>query len=119
MEHPANYVGYEWTAAPYAQVTIQHEPVPDRKQINAIAKGLIYKEVLKKNDWWNTATDTPMHPFTKRLTARSRCGRPTSPTWSRAAARARVTSSRSSRRRTRRAAGAATRSSRRTAPASR
>ena len=65
MEHPANYVGYEWTAAPYAQVTIQHAPVPDRKQLNQIAKTVFYNEILKANDWLD-ANDEPMMPFKRR-----------------------------------------------------
>lgn len=66
MEHPGNYVGYEFTAAPYAERKIKHEPVPDRKQITAIKKGLLYPEVLKRNSWWDTAHDQPMPPFRRR-----------------------------------------------------
>jgi hypothetical protein len=54
MEHPSNYVGYSFTAAPYAERTIQHEPVPDRKQITAIKKTPIYREVLSRHGWWDT-----------------------------------------------------------------
>jgi len=66
MAHPSNYVGYEFTAAPYAERTILHVPVPDRKQIVAIKKAPIYTEVLKKNDWWDNENDAPMPPFRRR-----------------------------------------------------
>jgi len=66
MEHPANYVGYPFTAAPYAERTIVHMPVPDRKQIVAIAKTPLYIEVLKKHSWWDVAGNRPMEPFKKR-----------------------------------------------------
>ena len=66
MEPPANYVGYKFTAAPYAEHTITHMPVPDRKQVNAIKKGLVYEKVLKKNGWWDQVNDLPYLPFTMR-----------------------------------------------------
>ena len=43
-----------------------HEPVPDRKQIVAIKKGILYEKVLKEHDWWNTIDDEPMPPFKMR-----------------------------------------------------
>ena len=66
MQHPSNYVGYPFTAAPYAERTIKHEPVPDRKQIYAIAKTALYQGVLKAYDWWDTINDEPMPPFKTR-----------------------------------------------------
>jgi len=66
MEHPANYVGYEFTKAPYAERTIEHGPVPDRKQIVAIKKGLLYRELLPKYGWWSDMEDKPMPPFKMR-----------------------------------------------------
>ena len=61
-----NYVGYEFTAAAYAERKILHEPVPDRKQIIAIKKGILYEKVLKEHGWWNTEADEPMLPFKMR-----------------------------------------------------
>jgi hypothetical protein len=66
MEHPANYVGYEFTAAPYAERTILHEPVPDRKQIIAIGKSVFYQKKLKQYGWWDTVQDVPGLPFKER-----------------------------------------------------
>ena len=43
-----------------------HEPVPDRKQIIAIKKGILYEKVLKEHGWWNTEADEPMLPFKMR-----------------------------------------------------
>ena len=66
MQHPSNYVGYPFTAAPYAERTVKHEAVPDRKQIHAIAKTALYQGVLKAYDWWDTLNDAPMPPFKTR-----------------------------------------------------
>ena len=66
MQHPSNYVGYEFTAAGYAERTIKHVVVPDRKQIVALKKAPIYREVLQKYDWWNNEEDQPMPPFKVR-----------------------------------------------------
>ena len=46
-------------------MTIQHAPVPDRKQLNQIAKTVFYNEILKANDWLD-ANDEPMMPFKRR-----------------------------------------------------
>jgi len=67
MEHPSNYVGYEFTAAPYAERTIKHEEVPDRKQIMAIQKTPIYRAVLTRYGWWDVENDKPMEPFYTRM----------------------------------------------------
>ena len=40
--------------------------MPDRKQIVAIKKGILYEKVLKEHDWWNTIDDEPMPPFKMR-----------------------------------------------------
>ena len=66
MEHPANYVGYEFTAAPYAEQKIVHEPVPDRKQIIAIGKSVFYQSTLKRHGWWDDGEDEPRPPFKMR-----------------------------------------------------
>jgi len=66
MAHPSNYVGYSFTKAEYAERTILHEPVPDRKQIIAIKKAPIYEAVLKKHDWWDNELNEPMPPFKRR-----------------------------------------------------
>ena len=66
MEHPSNYVGYEFTKAPYAECSIEHVAVPDRKQIVAIKKGVLYRELLPKYGWWNDVEDKPMPPFKMR-----------------------------------------------------
>ena len=62
----ANYVGYPFTAMPYAERTIKHVPVPERKQITAIKKTVLYKKVLQQNDWWDNSEDKPMPPFQVR-----------------------------------------------------
>ena len=54
------------TAAAYAERTIVHQPVPDRKQIVAIQKAPLYKEVLSRYGWWDDANDEPMRPFKTR-----------------------------------------------------
>ena len=66
MAHPSNYVGYEFTSKEYAERTIKHEPVPDRKQIAAIKKATFYEMVLKEHDWWDVANDAPVLPFKRR-----------------------------------------------------
>ena len=62
----ANYVGYSFTAMPYAERVITHEPVPDRKQITAIKKTVLYQKVLKEYGWWDMAENKPMPPFQVR-----------------------------------------------------
>jgi len=66
MEHPSNYVGYSFNAASYAERNIEHACVPDRKQITAIKKTPIYREVLSSYGWWDTPNDKPMLPFKRR-----------------------------------------------------
>ena len=63
MMHPQNYVGYDFQSAPYATHTIRWEQIPDRRQLKAIAKSIIYRQVLTELRLWVADRDCPPPPF--------------------------------------------------------
>lgn len=56
----------EATAASYAERTIVHSQVPDRKQILVLKKSEIYMALLKKYGRWDETGDKPFPPFKMR-----------------------------------------------------
>ena len=61
------FEGYSFTAAPYAPRSIVHEPVPDRKQIQSIAKTALYTAVLKQYEGEQLAGTAPKCPAERRI----------------------------------------------------
>ena len=70
MKPPLNYVGYAFTAPPYAQRTISFMPVPDRKDTLNIAKTALYKQLFIERGLWNGG---PPDPFTMDARGTIKC----------------------------------------------